>query len=201
MVGVYSQQFSAAAADLVRFASNVTGAAFTITETTTGDSLAHQVTVRNDSATDHSAKTIALVGTDANGQALTETLTAPGVSATVTSTKYFLTLTSATPSATIGADTFDIGMAATARSPWARLNPNVRNQQTTVAVTASGTINYDVLLCLGAPSGDVLVYNHADLTAKTATAYGTLLAPASAVCVDVNSHTAGVFTLQVLQGG
>lgn len=106
----------AVAASLTGFASNVTGASFTITTTTVSDGLAHKVTVRNDSATDHSGKTIALVGTDANGRPQTETLTAPGSSATVTSTKYWLSLTSATPSATIGADTFDIGYAADAVS-------------------------------------------------------------------------------------
>jgi hypothetical protein len=201
MIGTYSTQFTVSAADLTRFASNVTGATFTLTETTTGDSLAHQVTVRNDSATDHSAKTIILTGTDSVGAALTETINAPGVSATVTSSKFFLTLTSAVPSATIGADTFDIGIAATARSPWVRLNAYADTPATTIGVTVSGTINYDVLLCLDAPSGNSLTYNHADLTAKTATAYGGLTTPVTGVCVDVNSNTSGVFTLQVVQAG
>lgn len=108
---------NSSAASLTGFASNVTGASWALTATSVGDSLAHLVTVRNDSATDHSGKTIALVGTDANGRPQTETLTGPGTSATVTSAKYWLTLTSATPSATIGADTFDIGWAASSISP------------------------------------------------------------------------------------
>ena len=96
-------------ASLTGFASNVTGAAFTITTTATTDGLAHQVSIRNDTANDHSGKTVALVGTDADDYAQTETVTGPAGSATVESTKYFKTLTSATPSATIGVDTFDIG--------------------------------------------------------------------------------------------
>ncbi len=96
-------------ASLTGFASNVTGAAFVITTNATSDGLAHRVSIRNDAAVNHAGKTVTLVGTDANGQAQTEVVTGPGVSATVESTKYFKTLTSATPSATIGADTFDIG--------------------------------------------------------------------------------------------
>jgi hypothetical protein len=96
-------------ANLIGYASNVTGAAFTLTANVSGDDLAHRVSIRNDTANDHSGKTIVLVGTDANGVTQTETVTGPAGSATVTSIKYFLTLTSATPSATIGGDTFDLG--------------------------------------------------------------------------------------------
>lgn len=99
-------------ADLTRFLSNATGATWTLTETATSDSLAHTVTIKNDSATDHSGKTALLTGTDFAGRVLTETVTLPGSSATVTSTRYFKTLTSVVPSATIGADTMDIGQGA-----------------------------------------------------------------------------------------
>src|SRR3990167_6092979 len=101
--------FDPANADLTGFASNVTGAPSTLTTTPTTDGLAHQVSIRNDTANDHSGKTVTLVGTDADGRAQTEVVTGPACSATVESTKYFKTLTSATPSAAIGADTFDIG--------------------------------------------------------------------------------------------
>lgn len=94
---------------LTGFASNVTGATFTLTANVCTDALAHQVSIRNDTANDHSGKTVTLVGTDPDGNAQTEIVTGPAGSATVESAKYFLTLTSATPSATIGADTFDIG--------------------------------------------------------------------------------------------
>jgi len=199
MITSYSQAFTVAAANLTRFASNVTGAAFTITTTTTGDSLAHQITVRNDSITDHSAKTIVLTGTDSIGNALTETIAAPAGSATVTSTKFFLTLTSAVPSASIGADTFDIGIAATARSPWVKLDIVQESFSATIGVDITGTINYDVVFTLDLPTGDSIIYNHVDATAQTADKYVTLLHPVRAVAVDVNSNTSGVFTLQVVQ--
>lgn len=134
--------YTPAAESLTGFASNVTGASWTLTATSSGDSLAHQVSVRNDSITDHSGKTIALVGTDENGKAQTETIAAPGTSATVESTKYWLTLTSATPSATIGADTFDIGWVDEFTTPTLAINHKGGNGALNVFV--SGTINYDI---------------------------------------------------------
>ena len=96
-------------ASLTGFASNVTGASWTLTANDSGDNLAHQVSIKNDSGTDHSGKTATLVGTDANGNAITETIALPGPAATVESSYYYLTLTSVTPSATISTDTMDIG--------------------------------------------------------------------------------------------
>lgn len=127
-------------ASLTGFASNVTGASFTLTTTATTDGLAHQVSIKNDSATDHSGKTVTLVGTDADGRAQTEVVTGPGSSATVESSKYFATLTSATPSATIGSDTFDIGWVDEVASQ--TFPVNWRASQISVALTVTGTVNY-----------------------------------------------------------
>lgn len=157
------------------FASNVTGAAFTLSATTVSDGLAHKVTVHNDSGTDHSAKTLALVGTDANGKALTETLTAPGSNATVTSSGYFLTLTSVTPSATIGADTFDIGYAAAAITPTFRpmkqrslpFNIGIGTRVLSGSPTFSVQVTY----------GDVQWHEHAVVTAKTSATDGVITSP------------------------
>ncbi len=139
------QEFSytPGAANLTGFLSNATGATWTLTATTAGDGLAHQVTIRNDSVTDHSAKTAVLVGTDADGQAITETMSLPGTSATTTSTKYFKTLTSITPSATIGADTMDIGWAQTSLGPTVPVDV-YSPMGTLIAVDITGTINYSI---------------------------------------------------------
>lgn len=137
-----NKDYSPADADLEGFASNVSGASFTLTANDAGDGFAHKVTIRNDSATDHSAKTVTLVGTDIYGNSLTETISAPAASATVTSTEYFLTLESATPSATIGADTFDIGWnAEMLMKPVAA---NWRGGEAGLQITVTGTINYDL---------------------------------------------------------
>jgi hypothetical protein len=199
----HRRTYTAAAASLTGHASNVTGAAWVIATAGAADGLAHHVTIRNDSATNHSAKTIVLVGTGANGEALTETLAAPGTSATVTSTKAFKTLTSATPSATIGADTFDIGWAATGHTPWVDLRPNVEHFAASAAVyLVSGSLNFDGQHTYDhPPTEDSVVFNTSALTAKTATTDASYTAPITGFRVDVNSHTSGVFTVVVLQSG
>jgi len=106
------------AGSLTGYKSNATGATWTLTANDAADSLAHLVTIRNDSTNDHTGKTALLTGTDANGRPLTETLGLPNNAATVTSVNYFLTLTSIVPSATIGADTMDVGWSATSSTAW-----------------------------------------------------------------------------------
>lgn len=130
-------------ASLTGFASNVTGAAWTLAATNSGDGLAHQVSIHNDSSNDKSAISITLVGTDQNGAPLTEVVTGPGASATVESTGYFLTLTSATPAATWGADTADIGWVDEFSTPWLNLNW-AGEDVSMIAVDVTGTINFTI---------------------------------------------------------
>lgn len=188
-------------ANLTGFASNVTGATFTLTANDSGDGLAHQVSIRNDSATDHSGKTVTLVGTDADGRAQTEVVTGPAGSATVESSKYFKTLTSATPSATIGSDTFDIGWVDEISTQSIVLN-HYADTAATAQVVVTGTINYDiettlqnVLVSSDAPfdisdQSDIAWVNDANFTGKTATVLSQLGAPGLRACrVVVNSYT------------
>lgn len=195
------REYTCAAANLTGHASNVTGAAWVITTAKAGDGLAHQVTIRNDSATNHSAKNIILTGGDADGNAQTETLAAPGTSATVTSTKFWGWLGTATPSATIGADTFDIGWAAAAVSAWTPLDWKQKPFSARVAVNIGGTINYGLehTSDLDLPA-DAFYFANADIAADTTDAETIYTAPVAAVRVRVNSHTAGTLALHVLQG-
>lgn len=174
-----NKSYTSVAANLTGFASNVTGAAFTLTAGNSADSLAHKVTIRNDSATDHTGKTIALVGTGPNGEAQTETLTGPNNAATVTSTKHFLALTSATPSATIGADTFDIGWAAEAvtASIDVQPRPGAGAYALGISVDATGTPAYS----LQQNYGGAAWFAHASIATKTADADGSLLFPVMAL--------------------
>ncbi len=130
---------------LTGYASNVTGATWALTATSSGDSLAHQVSIRNDTANDHSTKTAVLTGTDADGRAQTETINLPVGSATVESTKYFLTLTTVVPSATIGVDTMDIGWVDEFASQTMPLD-SYRNIGPTVGLNVTGTISLTVQL-------------------------------------------------------
>lgn len=157
------------------FASNVTGATWALSATDSGDSLAHKVTIRNDAATDHTGKTITLTGTDANGKPQTETLAGPNNAATVTSAGYYLTLTSVTVSATIGADTFDIGYSAASSSP----SYYVPNQQ-----IPGFNIGFGCRVVSGSPTytvqqtyDGVAWYDHASVAGETTSQEGVYTSP------------------------
>ena len=116
-----------AAASVTGLLSNATGATWTLTANDAGDTvtvnngstvpMAHLITIKGDAATNHSAKTAVITGTGPEGEVQTETVNLPNGTATVTSTKYFRSVTTVVPSATIGADTMDIGWAAGSVSP------------------------------------------------------------------------------------
>lgn len=194
------KSYTVAAASLTGHAAAVTGSAWTIATMRAGDGLAHPVTVRNNTITDHSAKTITLTGIDAVGAVISETMAAPGPSATVTSTKSFLALETANPSATIGADTFDIGWAAAAYSPWIPLDHHVRDFSASVAVVVSGTIDYDLEHTYDTDLSAAAPFTHGTIDGKTVSAETSYAAPIGAVRVKINSHTGGAFALHVLQG-
>lgn len=131
-----------AAASTTGFAASVTGASFTLTANTSGDSLSHKVSVLNNTATNHSAKNLTFVGLDPDGRAQTETISAPAGSATVTTTLYYSYLTSVTPSATIGADTFSIGWPNTFVTKTYPIN--FRRGQASLDLRVTGTLNWDL---------------------------------------------------------
>mgnify|MGYP001600438259 FL=1 len=174
----FNKSYTSVAANLTGFASNVTGAAFTLTASNSGDSLAHKVTIRNDTGNSHAGKTVTLVGTDYNGAALSEVVTGPGGNATVSSTGYFLTLTSATPSATIGADTFDIGWAADAATAPVNVQPKTGAGAYAIGISvdATGTPAYSLQQSYGGEW-----FAHAVIATKTASADGSLLFPVLAL--------------------
>ena len=176
------------------FGDDVTGATFTLTANSSGDGLAHQVSILNNTATDHSGKTVTLVGTDADGNALTEVVTAPGVSATVESSGYFLTLTSATPSATIGSDTFDIGWVDEVATKTIPINWRA-NEAATYSVDVTGTINYTVqelfspVQSEATPAATGTWHSLTALTSKTADLAAAGTVHATAVRLVINSYT------------
>lgn len=183
-------------ANLTGFASNVTGDAFALTANAATDGLAHRISIKNDSATDHSGKTITLVGADADGKPLTEVVTGPGASATVESAGYFLALTSATPSATIGADTFDIGWVDEAVSKTIPLD-SYSTAGAGIAVAVTGTINYTMQETFDDVQASDTAVQSADwhaitaLSGKTASLIGVASVGATAVRMVVSSYSSG----------
>lgn len=157
------------------FVSNATGATWTLSATSVSDGLAHLVTIHNDSATDHSAKTALLTGTDPNGNPQTETLSLPAGTATVTSTKYFLTLTSVVPSATIGADTMDVGYTAASVTP-TYYSPNLPFPQFNIGfgcTVVSGSPTYTVQHTYDGSAW----FSHSVVASKTQSADGVYTSP------------------------
>lgn len=192
----FKHSYDSAAASLTGLLSNATGATWTLSANDAGDDLAHKVTIRNDSGTDHSGKTATIVGTGANGQAQTETLALPAGTATVTSTKHFLTVTSVTPSATIGGDTMDIGWAAESVSPWLSLRHSAGEVQVGFGVTVdSGSPSYTVQHSFG----DGQPFDHASVAGETTSQSGEYLSPISALRLKFT--VAGAVTLNVMQAG
>ena len=171
-------------------------AAFTLAANDASDGMAHKVTIRNDSITAHSGKTVTLVGTAYNGEALTEVVTGPGTSATVTSTNYFLTLTSATPSATIGADTFDIGWGVdSASAPISvRDRAGTGNSNIGFSCDVTGSPTFTLQQSYGGAW-----YDNATMTGKSANTQGSLTVPAMAMRMKFSA--AGTVDLHLIHHG
>lgn len=86
----------------------VTGGTWTITTFTSTDGAAQTFRIFNQTATNHSAKTVTITGTDANGAAQSEVLAMPAGNGAAYSVKKYLTVTTLAPSASIGADTMKV---------------------------------------------------------------------------------------------
>lgn len=128
------------------FATALTGAGpFTPTSTSCSDGLSHLVTLT--SAADLHAITVTLTGTDSSGNPLTESLAGPAAT-TTTSTKHFLTLTAVAVSATLGANTMDVGYSANSVTPAIPLDRR-SPAQAAMSVVATGTINFNIDRTLG----------------------------------------------------
>lgn len=166
--------YSSAAANTTGLKSNATGASWPLSANDCGDDLAHKITIKGDAATNHSAKTAVITGTAADGSAQTETVSLPNGTATVTSTKYFMSVTSVVPSATINADTMDIGWAAAAVTPAVRVASGGGKFPFPIGISveATGTPAYSLQQSYGGEW-----FNHASIATKTASADGSLLYP------------------------
>jgi hypothetical protein len=132
-----------------------------------------------------------IVGTDPDGHDISDTIAGPASASTVTSTKFFKTVTTIQPSATMGALTLAVGIAVTAITPTIALTNSVAAAGMTVAVT--GTVNYTMYETFSN------VYVHTAnsvstpitaLTSKTANTTGSATVSATGVLLLINSVTA-----------
>ena len=186
----------------------------TLAATAATDGLAHLITVLGNAATNHSAKTITITGTDADGNTLSEGIAGPNGVATVTTTKYFRTVTSVVASATCGADTFDIGWNVVGFSPTIPLDTKQNPFSVGLMTDIAGTINYTVQYTLqdvlnwrareaDAPQqgGATFVDNASPMAAATADQTSNYTFPATAMRLKINTVTNGAtIKLSVIQG-
>lgn len=146
--------------------------------------------------------TMVITGT-AMGVAVTETLTLPNAS-TVTSTKYFDTITDVTTTQNDAGNT-KLGTNQIEVSEWflPKLNVNVVNIG--LAVNISGTINYDVEYTMSKNDLDfsnapALVFDHDAIAAETTDQAGNIVVPVVGIRLRTNTFTAGATaTMHIIQ--
>ena len=169
-----------------------TGAATAPTTTTTSDGLAHYVTLTSPAQATLAGINFTIVGKDADGHDITETLAGPASASTVTGTKFFKTVTTIQPSATMGALTLAIGIAVTAITPTIPLTNSPAAASMTVAVT--GVVNntmYETFANVYVHTASSVSTAITALTSKTANTSGTASVSATGVILLINSVTAG----------
>lgn len=185
------------------FAAGVTGAGpFTMTATTSGDSMAHLVSLS--STANLSGINMVLSGLDAEGNTQTETVAGPNNN-TVNSTKYFSQLDTVTPASTLGANTMDVGWTDDVVTPAFPLDIRANPFNVSVAIDIGGTINYTLQHCFqaiqSANPSTLTWWAHDVLNGLTADAQSNYSKPVTAIRLLLNSLTAGAtITLHVIQG-
>lgn len=193
-----------ATADTDGLADGLTGAgpwaASDFVATAPSDELAHQISLT--SGDNLSAITITITGTDADGKPQTEDIIGPNA-ATVEGSKYFATISGVAASATLGANTLDVGWPDEAVSQTIPIGE--ASIAPVVSVEQTGTANWDIQVTNDdiyktddpAPFAitdqeDIFWVADSGLTGETASAMDSLAIPGvSAVRVKVNSYNAG----------
>lgn len=199
--------FTPADDDTDGFANDVnssSGVALTLAATTPGDGMAHLVIITPSGSV---TGNYSLTGTDADGNAQTETLATDTVNA-VTSAKYFKTLTEVLAPSGIGANTVDIGWTDDAVSPTWIPDYKQNTFSIGIGVDVSGTISADIQHTFDDCFDSSIAYSarswqdHASLAAVTADASGNYAAPVRGIRILLNSLTAtATIKVTLIQGG
>ena len=170
-----------------------TGAALTLAATAPTDSLGHLTTLTSPGANDLRGVNFTIVGTDADGNAQTEVLAGANSSTTVTGLKYFKTVTSVTPSATMATKVTDIGIGAVSVSPsipleWRSIVAAIHDVDVTGTINFTVQETFDKIYDLGGAACDWGAYS-SGLTSKTATTAAAGMIGATACRLMTNSVT------------
>ena len=144
--------------------------------------------------------TFTFTGTDADGNAISETVAGTNVSNSDT-TKHFKTLTGISKSGA-SAGTIVVGNLIDSVSPRLAIDTAKLPISIGIGCVISGTITYDLEQTYqdGVQSAGTW-FNHGSIAAKSADADGSLLFPAVALRLHVTASTSGSVTANVLQAG
>lgn len=175
------------------FALEVTGDTWNLTENESPLGVAYQVSLENLSATDHSDKDWVIVG-ELYGISQTETLTMPAGLATVETSNYYSYVTSVTPSATIGADTMNIGYVDEAVSRAFVIDNTISNATICVIVESGEIVNYTGQYTLSKTNNDSTllfldVPSDSDIYQQTTSNSESFFGKPTALRLKVNSFT------------
>lgn len=172
---------TAATVDTDAVFDGITGAGpFTVSWTSPTTGGAHQLNLTT--TTNESAITGTFTGTDADGRTQTEAITLPN-NTTVETVKYWRTVTGLTVSATLGADTMDVGYVDELVSPSIALNRE-SGIGAKFFLDITGTLNVDVQFTIADPALfsyqdlNLWVEPYATLTAETADSTAVVAADA-----------------------
>jgi hypothetical protein len=165
-----------------------------------GDGCSHPVTIY--SAQNISDHTFVLTGTDAEGRTISETITAPNAG-TVTSVKYYATLTSVVANADIGTDDFIVGWTALARTPIYPVN-TYGTVGPILSVDIGGTVTYSGMATNGNVfelASDTLFFEAiTGMSGVTADGTVAVVAGSTGLRVHVASHSSGTLAITYSQG-
>ena len=157
--------------------------------------------VRLTSAGNDAGITFTFIGTDADGNAQTQTVAGTNASNSDT-TKYFKTITSITKSgATAGA--IVVGNLITSVSPTLRFDTSINPFNVSLnAELVSGTATFTAEITYGDDNTyHALWVDHATITAKSATFAGAQTSPIPAARIKLTASTSGVVKLRAIQAG
>lgn len=182
--------------DGIAEAQNITASTALTLDGNLGTTLDYARIIGVYSAADLSTSSFTIVGTNANGEAISEVIATGPSNSTVVSTKLYKTIVSVTPGATIASDV-EVGTVATTLSAESKIIPlnYYANTATTISVDVTGTINFTVYEAFSpvarvAPSA--VVWNSVTaLASKTADTTSLITLHATAVKIVINSYSSG----------
>jgi hypothetical protein len=163
---------------------------------TSADGLGHRLVILDTGADDQTGATYTITGTDSNGAAQTESIAGPSISSSVTTVKYFLTVTSVAIASPAAGSTVDMGTVDEVASKIVPLNYRHTEPATYQIGSLAGTVNFSVeetlseIHQLSEPS-DAIWVDVAALSAKTADILDNGIVHSTAGRLVFNSYTSG----------